>query len=57
MPLYHPAYLLRNPSREKGSPKWQMWEDMKELKRILGSLGPKPAGQVVIDNTKQSGLF
>jgi DNA polymerase len=57
MPLYHPAYLLRNPSREKGSPKWQMWEDMKELKRMLDSLGAKPGGQVVIDNTRQSGLF
>jgi uracil-DNA glycosylase len=56
-PLFHPAYLLRNPSREKGSPKWQMWEDMKELKKTLESLGPKPSGQVVIDNTKQTGLF
>jgi uracil-DNA glycosylase len=56
-PLYHPAYLLRNPSRERGSPKWQMWEDMKELKRVLGELGPKPTGQMVIDKTEQSGLF
>ena len=24
MPIYHPSYLLRNDSREKGSPKWQM---------------------------------
>ena len=22
MPIFHPAYLLRNPSRETGSPKW-----------------------------------
>jgi uracil-DNA glycosylase len=56
-PLFHPAYLLRNPSRERGSPKWQMWEDMKELKKTLGELGPKPAGQLVIDQTEQSGLF
>jgi uracil-DNA glycosylase len=56
-PLYHPAYLLRNPSRERGSPKWQMWEDMKELKKVLGELGPKPTGQMVIDRTEQSGLF
>jgi uracil-DNA glycosylase len=56
-PLFHPAYLLRNPSRERGSPKWQMWEDMKELKKVLGELGPKPTGQLVIDQTQQSGLF
>jgi uracil-DNA glycosylase len=57
MPLYHPAYLLRNPSREKGSPKWQMWEDMKKLKAVLDALPPKPTGQLVIDRTEQSGLF
>jgi uracil-DNA glycosylase len=56
-PLFHPAYLLRNPSRERGSPKWQMWEDMKELKKTLDGLGAKPAGQLVIDQTEQSGLF
>ena len=56
-PLYHPAYLLRNPSREKGSPKWQMWQDMKELKRALDELGPKANGQLVIDNAQQEGLF
>lgn len=55
-PLYHPAYLLRNPSREKGSPKWQMWQDMRELKAVLDGLGPKE-GQVVIDNATQEGLF
>ncbi len=56
MPLFHPAYLLRNPSREKGSPKWLMWQDMKELKRVLDELGPKP-NKLVIDNAKQEGLF
>lgn len=55
-PLYHPAYLLRNPSRERGSPKWQTWEDMKELKRTLDELGPK-SGQLVIDDAEQGGLF
>lgn len=55
-PLYHPAYLLRNSSREKGSPKWQMWQDMQELKRILDELGPKE-GNLVIDTAQQEGLF
>ncbi len=56
MPIYHPAYLLRNPSREKGKPKWQTWQDMKKLKQALDELGPK-SGQVVIDNSEQDGLF
>lgn len=30
--LYHPSFLLRNQQRTKGSPKWQMWQAMKELK-------------------------
>jgi len=56
MPIYHPAYLLRNPSREKGKPKWQTWQDMKKLKQALDELGPK-TGQVIIDNSEQDGLF
>jgi uracil-DNA glycosylase family 4 len=35
MPIFHPAYLLRNPSKTKGSPKWLTWEDMKEVKNAL----------------------
>jgi uracil-DNA glycosylase len=33
MPVFHPSYLLRNPSKEKGSPKWLMWQDIQEIKR------------------------
>ena len=33
MPIFHPSYLLRNDSREKGSPKWLMWQDIKEIKK------------------------
>lgn len=32
MPVFHPAYLLRNPAREKGSPKWLMWQDIQTVK-------------------------
>jgi uracil-DNA glycosylase len=32
MPILHPAYLLRNPSREEGSPKWLMWQDIQVAK-------------------------
>lgn len=38
MPIFHPSYLLRNASREKGSPKWLMWQDMKEIKRAYDAL-------------------
>ena len=56
MPLYHPAYLLRNPSRERGGPKWRMWEAMKELAAEVRR-APKRSGPVVIDTAEQQGLF
>lgn len=36
--LYHPSYLLRNQQRNVGSPKWQMWQAMKELRRRYDAL-------------------
>ncbi|MDX2098651.1 MAG: uracil-DNA glycosylase [Leptolyngbyaceae cyanobacterium bins.59] len=38
MPIFHPAYLLRNPSKEKGSPKWLMWQDIREVRTKLDEL-------------------
>jgi len=38
MPIFHPAYLLRNPSREQGSPKWLMWQDMLRVKEKMAEL-------------------
>ncbi|MEE8638490.1 MAG: uracil-DNA glycosylase [Candidatus Margulisiibacteriota bacterium] len=35
MPIFHPAYLLRNPQKTKGSPKWHTWQDMQEVKHAL----------------------
>jgi DNA polymerase len=32
MPIFHPSYLLRNQSREKGSPKWLTWQDMQAVR-------------------------
>jgi uracil-DNA glycosylase len=32
MPIFHPAYLLRNQSRDPGSPKWLMWQDIQTVK-------------------------
>jgi len=34
-PMFHPSYLLRNPSRAKGSPKYQTWEDIKKVRKWL----------------------
>lgn len=56
-PMFHPAYLLRNPSREKGSPKWLMWQDVRTLKEALDALGPKPASSFVLDSSQQDALF
>lgn len=38
MAIFHPAYLLRNPSREKGSPKWLMWQDIQAVRTKLDAL-------------------
>ena len=35
MPIFHPSYLLRNQSKEKGSPKWLTWQDMQEVQGAL----------------------
>ena len=35
MAIFHPAYLLRNPSREPGKPKWLMWQDIQAVKQKL----------------------
>ena len=33
MPIFHPSYLLRNPSKEPGSPKALMWDDIREVRK------------------------
>ncbi|MEB3199590.1 MAG: uracil-DNA glycosylase [Synechococcaceae cyanobacterium] len=38
MPVFHPSYLLRNPSRQQGSPKWLTWQDFQEVRRRLDGL-------------------
>lgn len=35
MPMFHPSYLLRNASKDKGSPKWLTWKDAQEVKAAL----------------------
>lgn len=38
MPIYHPAYLLRNPSKKIGSPKHKTYQDMLKVKEKLFTL-------------------
>jgi DNA polymerase len=38
MPILHPSYLLRNPSRQQGSPKWLTWHDLQDVRRRLDQL-------------------
>ncbi len=33
MPLFHPSYLLRNPSKKTGAPKSLTWDDIREVRR------------------------
>ncbi len=54
-PMFHPAYLLRNPTRAPGGPKALTWEDIKAVKAELDRLGPKP--QKEIKTASQEPLF
>jgi len=38
MPIFHPSYLLRNPSKERGSPKWLMWQDIQAVRAKLDEI-------------------
>lgn len=45
MPLFHPSYLLRNPSKQPGSPKWLMCQDIRVVKEEMERLGLSVSGQ------------
>jgi len=38
MPMFHPAYLLRNPSEREGGPKWLTYQDLKKVKQLLTTI-------------------
>lgn len=56
MPIFHPAYLLRNPSRDRGGPKWRTWQAMQEVAEVLGSVAAD-APALHLDDSEQRGLF
>ena len=39
MPIFHPSYLLRNPTRTPDSPKALTWQDVQEVRRKYDALG------------------
>lgn len=38
MAMYHPSFLVRSSDREKGSPNWEMWQDIQNLKKRYDAL-------------------
>jgi len=45
MPMFHPAYLLRNDTRAVGGPKSLTWRDIREVRRVLDGAAPdRPEG-------------
>ena len=41
VPIFHPAYLLRNPERTKDSPKGKTWQDLKQIAQRYRNLQQK----------------
>ncbi len=41
MPIFHPSYLLRNPSKNPGAPKSLMWDDIREVRAKYDQLAEK----------------
>jgi uracil-DNA glycosylase len=54
LPMFHPAYLLRNAIRTVGGPKWLTWQDIKSVKATLEQL---PDKKVVTLEIPQVTLF
>lgn len=44
MPIFHPSYLLRNPSKEVGTPKWLMWQDIQNVRDKYDEIRQKISG-------------
>lgn len=59
MPMFHPAYLLRNAARTPGSPKALTWRDIREVAAVLrGEKEPEELAQLTPPEMDgQPGLF
>ena len=49
MPVFHPSFLLRNASRQKGQPKWLTWEDFKAVRARLDTLQASAPSRETLD--------
>jgi uracil-DNA glycosylase len=52
LPMFHPAYLLRNAVRTVGGPKWLTWQDIKAVKEKLEQLPDKKEVTLEIEQIK-----
>ncbi len=57
MPMFHPAYLLRNESRAVGGPKSLTWRDIREVQRVLGGGVPEGMSDPLRPPEGQGTLF
>lgn len=53
MPIFHPSYLLRNPSRTEGGPKWLMWQDIKMVRQTYDTLLMEKGIAVAVAQAKE----
>ncbi len=51
LPMFHPAYLLRNAIRTVGGPKWLTWQDIKAVKAKLEAMPEKPDQTLEVEQT------
>ncbi|WP_420597063.1 uracil-DNA glycosylase [Deinococcus sp.] len=56
MPMFHPAYLLRNDTRAPGGPKSLTWQDIQEVRAVLDGKTPEGLGGERVD-PGQGALF
>jgi uracil-DNA glycosylase len=57
MPMFHPAYLLRNESRAVGGPKSLTWRDIREVRRVLDGGVPEGMSDPLRPPEGQGTLF
>ncbi|WP_425147302.1 uracil-DNA glycosylase [Deinococcus sp.] len=57
MPMFHPAYLLRNDTRAPGGPKSLTWRDIREVRRVLDGGAPEGESGPPAPPAGQTGLF
>ncbi|ULH16429.1 uracil-DNA glycosylase [Deinococcus sp. KNUC1210] len=57
MPMFHPAYLLRNDTRVQGGPKSLTWRDIQEVRHVLDGAAPHGYTDAARPTKEQGGLF